>query len=192
MSLEDARRQKSKQLELSLGYKGEALNDQRSVEALTAANENERSSDDCLMEQAVEEGNVVAALKRVRRNKGSVGIDGMGVEALPRYLAENWYRIREKLLAGTYQPQPVKRVEIPKHKGGIRQLGIPTVVDRMIQQMLLNVLQPKFDPTFSEHSYGFRPGRSAHQAVGAAKRYIEAGRRWVVDVDLEKFFGAPG
>ena len=188
MSLEDAMRQKSKQLELPLGDRGEALNDRRSVEALTAANEDERSSDDCLMEQAVEEGNVVAAQKRVRQNKGSAGIDGMGVEALPGYMAENWGRIREELLVGTYQPQPVKRVEIPKPNGGIRQLGIPTVVDRMIQQMILNVLQPKFDPTFSEHSYGFRPGRSAHQAVSAARRYIQAGRRWVVDVDLEKFF----
>ena len=188
MSLEDAMRQKSKQLELTLGYKGEALNDQRSVEALTAAHEDERSSDDHLMERVVEEGNVAAAQKRVRQNKGSAGIDGMSVEALPGYMAENWGRIRESLLAGTYQPQPVKRVEIPKPSGGIRQLGIPTVVDRMIQQMILNVLQPKFDPTFSKHSYGFRPGRSAHQAVSAARRYIQEGRRWVVDVDLEKFF----
>jgi group II intron reverse transcriptase/maturase len=188
MSLEDAMRQKSKQLELPLGYKGEALNDRRSVEALTAAHEDERSSDDCLMERVVEEGNVKAAQKRVRQNKGSAGIDGMGVEALPGYTAENWGRIREELLAGTYQPQPEKRVEIPKQNGGIRQLGIPTVVDRMIQQMILNVLQPKFDPTFSEHSYGFRPGRSAHQAVNAARRYIQEGRRWVADVDVEKFF----
>jgi len=188
MSLEDAMRQKSKQLELTLGYKGEALKDQRSVEALTAAHEDERSGDDCLMEQVVEEGNVAAAQKRVKQNKGSAGIDGMSVEALPGYMAENWRRIREELLTGTYQPQPVKRVEIPKSNGGIRQLGIPTVVDRMIQQMILNVLQPKFDPTFSEHSYGFRPGRSAHQAVNAAKRYIQEGRRWVADVDVEKFF----
>ncbi len=188
MSLEDAMRQKSEQLELPLGYRGEALNGQRSVEALTAANANDRSSDEHLMERVVEEGNVVAAQKRVRQNKGSAGIDGMSVEELPGYLAGNWGRIRGSLLAGTYQPQPVKRVEIPKPNGGTRQLGIPTVVDRMIQQMILNVLQPKIDPTFSEHSYGFRPGRSAHQAVNAAKRYIQEGRRWVVDVDLEKFF----
>jgi len=188
MSLEDAMRQKSKQLELPLGYRGEASKDRRSVEALTAANENERSGDDCLMERVVEEGNVEAAQKRVRQNKGSAGIDGMSVEALPGYMAENWGRIREELLTGTYQPQSVKRVEIPKPNGGIRQLGIPTVVDRMIQQMILNVLQPKFDPTFSEHSYGFRPGRSAHQAVNAARRYIQEGRRWVADVDVEKFF----
>lgn len=188
MSLEDALRQKSKQLELPLGYRGEALNDRRSVEALTAANEDDRSSDDYLMERVVEEGNVEAAQKRVRQNKGSAGIDGMSVEELPGYVAENWRRIRESLLAGTYQPQAVKRVEIPKANGGIRQLGIPTVMDRMIQQMILNVLQPKFDPTFSEHSYGFRPGRSAHQALSAARQYIQEGRRWVVDVDLEKFF----
>ncbi|MDO8684347.1 MAG: group II intron reverse transcriptase/maturase, partial [Armatimonadota bacterium] len=129
-----------------------------------------------------------AMKERVRRNKGSPGIDGMSVEELPEYMACNWWRIREELLAGSYQPQPVKRVEIPKSSGGVRQLGIPTVVDRMIQQMVLNVLQPKFDPTFSEHSYGFRPGRSAHQAVKAARQYIQDGRKWVVDVDLEKFF----
>jgi len=188
MSLEDALRQKSKQLELPLGYRGETLNDRRSVEASTAANADERSSDDPLMERVVEEGNVEVAQKRVRQNKGSAGIDGMSVEELPGYLAENWGRIRKSLLTGTYQPQPVKRVEIPKPNGGIRQLGIPTVMDRMIQQMILNVLQPKFDPTFSEHSYGFRPGRSAHQAVSAARQYVQEGRRWVVDVDLEKFF----
>jgi len=136
----------------------------------------------------VEEGNVKAAVKRVRQNKGSPGIDGMSVGELPQYLEGNWERTRTELLAGTYRPQPVKRVEIPKASGGVRQLGIPTVVDRMIQQMVLQVLQPKFDPTFSEHSYGFRPGRSAHQAVRAARGYIQEGRRWVVDVDLEKFF----
>jgi len=188
MSLEDAVRQKSEQLELPLVYRGEAPNGQRSVEALTAANEDERSSDEHLMEMVVEEGNMQAAMKRVRQNKGSSGIDGMSVEELPRYIGENWMRIRQELLAGTYRPQTVKRVEIPKSSGGVRQLGIPTVVDRMIQQMILNVLQPKFDPTFSEHSYGFRPGRSAHQAARAAQRYIQEGRRWVVDIDLEKFF----
>ena len=188
MSLENAKRQKSSQMELPLIYRGEAPNDQRSVEALTAANANERSSDEHLMEKVVEEGNVRAAIKRVRRNKGGAGIDGMGAEELPDYMAGKWGQIREELLAGTYRPKPVRRVEIPKANGGVRQLGIPTVVDRMIQQMLLNVLQPKFDPTFSEHSYGFRPGRNAHQAVTSAKKYIEQGRTWVVDVDLEKFF----
>jgi len=188
MSLRDAMRQKSEQLEFPWEYRGEALNGQRNVEASTAANGNERLSDDPLMEKVVEEGNRQLAMKRVRQNKGSAGIDGMSVEELPEYMAGNWGRIREELLKGTYRPQPVKRVEIPKANGGVRQLGIPTVVDRMIQQMILSVLQPKFDPTFSEHSYGFRPGRNAHQAVSAAQRYIQEGRRWVVDVDLEKFF----
>lgn len=172
IGLEDAKRQKSEQLELPLEYRGEALKVLWSVEALTAANEDERSSDERLMEKVVEEGNVKAAIKRVRQNKGSAGIDGMSVEELPGYMAGNWERIRSKLLAGTYRPEPVKRVDIPKASGGVRQLGIPTVVDRMIQQMVLNVLQPKFDPTFSEHSYGFRPGRNAHQAVTEAQRYL--------------------
>jgi len=188
MGLEDAKRQKSRQLELAWGGKGEALMSPRSVEALTAAPGNERSRTNHLMELVVEEGNVKAAVRRVKGNKGSPGIDGMSVEELPRYLAGHWERLRQELLSGTYQPQPVKRVEIPKASGGVRQLGIPTVADRMIQQMVLQVLQPRFDPTFSEHSYGFRPGRSAHQAVKAAKRYVQEGRRWVVDVDLEKFF----
>lgn len=188
MGLKDALRQKTGQPELPLEYRGEAPNSQRSVEASTAAHGNERSGDEHLMEKVVEEGNMQAAMRRVRRNKGSSGIDGMSVEELPRYIGGNWARIRQELLAGTYQPQTVKRVEIPKPHGGIRQLGIPTVVDRMIQQMILNVLQPEFDPTFSKHSYGFRPGKSAHQAVRAAQRYIQEGRRWVVDVDLEKFF----
>lgn len=188
MSLENAKRQKSEQLELPLIYRGETPNGQRSVEALTAAHDERRLGNEQLMEQVVAEGNMLAALKRVRRNKGSPGIDGRRVEELTDYMVVNWARIRQELLAGSYQPQPVKRVAIPKSSGGVRQLGIPTVVDRMIQQMVLNVLQPQFDPTFSEHSYGFRPGRSAHQAVKAARRYIQEGRSWVVDVDLEKFF----
>lgn len=134
MSLKDARRQKTEeQLELPLEYRGEALKVQRSVEASTAANGSERSSDDCLMERVVEEGNRQAAIKCVRQNKGSPGIDGMNVAELPRYMEDNWVRIREELLTGTYQPEVVKRVEIPKANGGVRQLGIPTVVDRMIQ-----------------------------------------------------------
>jgi RNA-directed DNA polymerase len=110
------------------------------------------------------------------------------VDDLPKYLAEHWERVRAELLAGAYQPKPVRRQEIPKSGGGVRELGIPCVLDRLIQQAILQVLQPRFDPTFSEHSYGFRPGRSAHDAVCAAQRYIQEGRRWVVDVDLEKFF----
>lgn len=140
------------------------------------------------MEEVVQRDNLKAALKRVRQNKGSPGIDGMTVDELLPYLREHWARLREELLAGTYRPVPVKRHEIPKKGGGVRHLGIPTVLDRFIQQALLQVLQPRFDPTFSEHSYGFRPGRSAQQAIAKAQRYVEEGRRYVVDVDLEKFF----
>ena len=188
MSLEGARRQKSRQLELPLECRGEASNVQRSGEATTAANGDERSGNDHLMQMVVERSNVRVALERVRQNKGSPGVDGMTVEELPQYLAEHWEAVRAQLLAGTYQPKPVKRQEIPKSGGGIRELGIPTVLDRLIQQAILQVLQPRFDPTFSEHSYGFRPGRRAHDAVRAAQKYIQEGRRWVVDVDLEKFF----
>jgi group II intron reverse transcriptase/maturase len=140
------------------------------------------------MERVVERGNVVLALKRVQKNKGSPGIDGMTVEALRDHLRETWPALREQLLAGSYRPQPVKRQLIPKSDGGMRELGIPTVLDRFIQQALLQVLQPRFDPGFSSHSHGFRPGRRAHDAVCEAQRYIQEGRRWVVDVDLEKFF----
>jgi RNA-directed DNA polymerase len=140
------------------------------------------------MERVVERGNVKAALKRVRQNKGSPGIDRMTVDELLPWLVENWEATRAKLLDGTYRPAPVREQEIPKSGGGVRKLGIPTVLDRLIQQAVLQVLQPMFDPTFSEHSHGFRPGRSAHEAVCEAQRYIQEGRRWVVDVDLEKFF----
>ena len=140
------------------------------------------------MEAVVERGNVQAALKRVQQNQGSPGGDGMTVDDLPGYLREHWPTIKAQLLAGTYQPQPVKRQPIPKPGGGVRELGIPCGLDRFVQQAILQVLQPRFDPTFSEHSYGFRPGRRAHDAVCAAQRFIQAGRRWVVDVDLEKFF----
>jgi RNA-directed DNA polymerase len=112
----------------------------------------------------------------------------MTVEQLPEHLKEHWPAIREQLLSGTYKPQPVKRVEIPKPDGGVRQLGIPTVLDRMVQQAVMQVLQGRWDPEFSEHSHGFRPGRSAHQAVAKAQKYVAEGRRWVVDLDLEKFF----
>jgi group II intron reverse transcriptase/maturase len=140
------------------------------------------------MERVVERGNLQAALQRVRQNKGSPGVDGMAVDELTTWLVANWKGIRKQLLAGTYQPMPVREQEIPKSGGGVRKLGIPTVLDRFIQQAILQVLQPMLDPTFSQHSYGFRPGRSAHQAVCAAQRYIQAGYRVVVDVDLEKFF----
>lgn len=124
----------------------------------------------------------------MKQNKGSPGSDGRRVDQLPDYLRTHWRDIRVQLLAGTYRPQPVKRRSIPKPGGGERELGIPCVLDRFIQQAILQVLQPRFDPTFSEHSYGFRPGRRAQGAILAASRYVESGRHWVVDVDLEKFF----
>jgi RNA-directed DNA polymerase len=141
-----------------------------------------------LMERVVERGNLFAALRRVKRNAGSPGVDGMTVEELPGYLREHWPRIRAALVAGTYRPQPVKRVEIPKPGGGVRTLGVPTALDRFIQQAVLQVLQPEWDKTFSESSYGFRPRRSAHQAVAQAQRYLGEGHGWVVDLDLEEFF----
>ncbi len=146
------------------------------------------ASSEALMEAVCEWENSEQALARVKSNKGSAGIDGMTVEELPAYLKKHWPTLREQLLSGTYKPQAVKRVEIPKPDGGIRQLGIPTVLDRFIQQAVMQVLQRRWDPTFSDHSYGFRPGRSAHQAVTKAQQYIAEGYRWVVDLDLEKFF----
>jgi group II intron reverse transcriptase/maturase len=130
----------------------------------------------------------MAALRRVRSNGGAPGVDGMTVEELPGHLRAHWPSIREKLEAGRYKPSPVKRVEIPKPGKGMRQLGIPTVQDRFIQQAMHQVLSPQFEPTFSEHSYGFRPGRSAHEAVKAAQEHVEAGYKWVVDIDMERFF----
>jgi group II intron reverse transcriptase/maturase len=141
-----------------------------------------------LMEKVVSRGNMMAAYSRVVSNKGAAGVDEMPVSALKGYLQTEWPRIREELLAGTYRPQPVRKVEIPKPGGGARMLGIPTVVDRLIQQAVHQVMSPLFDAGFSESSYGFRPGRSAHQAVKAARKYVESGLRWVVDIDLEKFF----
>src|SRR5215472_16837084 len=141
-----------------------------------------------LMEEVCERENCKQALKRVKANKGSAGVDGMTVQQLPGYLKQHWPAIREQLLSGSYKPQPVKRVEIPKPDGGVRKLGIPTVLDRFVQQAVMQVLQGRWDRTFSEHSYGFRPRRSAHQAVEAAQKYIAAGYRWVVDLDSEKFF----
>jgi RNA-directed DNA polymerase len=140
------------------------------------------------MELVCERQNLFAALKRVRDNGGSPGSDGMTTDELPGFLRVHWPRLREDLLAGRYQPQPVRRVLIPKPGGGERALGIPTVLDRFIQQALLQVLQPRFDPTFSDASYGFRPGRRAHDAIRRAQAYVQEGRRFVVDVDLEKFF----
>ena len=141
-----------------------------------------------LMEEVCDRENLQSAWKRVRRNQGSAGVDGMTIDDAKDYLREHWPSIRSQLLDGTYQPKPVKRVEIPKPDGGVRKLGIPCVVDRLIQQAVLQVLQEQWDPTFSEHSYGFRPGRSAHQAVAQAQRYVADGYNVVVDLDLEKFF----
>lgn len=141
-----------------------------------------------LMEEVCEWENCKQALQRVKANQGSPGVDGMAVEELPSYLKKHWPEIKEQLLSGTYKPQPVKRVEIPKPDGGMRKLGIPTVLDRFVQQAVMQVLQGRWDETFSEHSYGFRPGRSAHQAEAKAQGYIEEGYRWVVALDLEKFF----
>jgi len=140
------------------------------------------------MEEVVDAANLRRALKRVRSNKGSPGVDGMTTKELPAYLKQAWPRLRQELLAGTYQPQPVLRVEIPKPGGGVRALGIPTVVDRFIQQAILQVLTPVYDPTFSRSSYGFRPGKSAHQALEAGRAHVASGKVWVVDLDLEKFF----
>ena len=142
-----------------------------------------------LMEEVCERENLREALRRVKANKGSPGVDGMTIDEITDYLKQHWPAIREQLLSGTYEPKPVRRVEIPKPDGGgVRKLGIPTVLDRFIQQAVMQVLQKRWDPTFSEHSYGFRPGRSAHQAVAQAQQYIADGYNWTVDFDLEKFF----
>ncbi len=141
-----------------------------------------------LWEQIFSRSNLFNALARVQANKGAPGVDGMTVEAMPEHLKAHWEGIRAKLKAGTYQPSPVRRVEIPKPNGGVRLIGIPTVQDRLIQQAMHQILSQEYEPRFSEHSYGFRPGRSAHDAVKAARENIEAGNTWVVDIDLAKFF----
>src|SRR3989449_3770983 len=141
-----------------------------------------------LMEEVCERENLKEALRQVKANKGSSGVDGMTVVGIKDYLKQHWPAIREQLLNGTYEPKPVRRVEIRKPDGGVRKLGIPTVLDRFIQQAVMQVLQRRWDRTFSDHSYGFRPGRSAHQAVAQAQQHIAEGRSWCVDLDLEKFF----
>lgn len=141
-----------------------------------------------LMEVVASHANIAKAMRRVCSNRGSPGIDGMTVDELPDYLARNESHLRAQLLAGSFQPQPVRRVVIPKPDGGERELGIPTVVDRLVQQAILQVIEPRFDRHFSAHSYGFRPRRTAHQAISQAQRYVRAGFDWVVDVDLERFF----
>jgi RNA-directed DNA polymerase len=159
------------------------------VSSATAKKEESRPEDEMVMEEVVENKNLIKAYRKVVGNKGSAGVDGMTVEELKPYLKTEWPKIKEQLLADEYKPQPVRRVEIPKPGGkGVRILGIPTVVDRLIQQATLQVLDPIFDPGFSESSFGFRVGRSAHQAVLKAREYVASGKRWVVDLDLEKFF----
>ena len=188
------KRQKIQHTQLRLAFaeesRGEALGvDGQGTEPLTVKRSSESpAGQERLMEEVCDRKNLEIAWKRVRKNKGSPGVDGMTIEETREYLKEHWPTIRDQLLEGTYSPQPVKRVNIPKPDGGVRKLGVPCVIDRLIQQGLLQVLQKQWDPTFSEHSYGFRPGRSAHQAVAQAQRYIAEGYGYVVDIDLEKFF----
>ncbi len=187
MTMRRAMRQMSAKAERSGKGQGEALSAPSSDEAPRPRQEAEDTGPGLLSEVLARE-NMQPAWTRVRANKGAAGIDGFGIEETAERLKWEWPAIREQLLQGTYRPQPVRRVMIPKPGGGERELGIPTGVDRLIQQARLQALQPLLDPTFSEHSYGFRPGRRAHQAVHAAQAYVESGRRVVVDVDLEKFF----
>ena len=187
------KRQKN-QLQMVLAFTGEGRSEaprarREGTETSTAKRACESPvSREQVMAEVCGRENLLRALRRVKSNKGSPGIDGMTVGELPGYLKQHWPAIGEQLWSGSYKPQPVKRVEIPKPDGGVRKLGIPTVLDRFIQQAVMQVLQSKWDGTFSEHSHGFRPGRSAHQAVAKAQQYVRAGRRWVVDLDLEKFF----
>ena len=163
--------------------------DRPGTEPPTAKRTTDRPAvEDQLMEEVCDRSNLERAWKRVRANKGGPGVDGLTIDDTATYLREHWPTIRAQLLTGTYTPQPVKRVDIPKPAGGVRRLGVPCVVDRLIQQALLQVLQEQWDPTFSEYSYGFRPGRSAHQAVAQAQEYVADGYNVVVDIDLEKFF----
>lgn len=187
----DGQRQKiQRELASPAEGRGEALKAAGGGTEPTTANGPTQSPESTqrLMEEVCERKNLKEALKRVQANRGSAGADGMTVEELPGHLRERWPEYREQLLQGAYQPAPVKRVEIPKPDGGVRLLGIPTVLDRFIQQAVLQVLQGRWDRTFSESSYGFRPGRRAHQAVLRAQGYMAHGDRWVVDIDLEKFF----
>src|SRR6201996_2815286 len=177
-------------LDLPMPGRGEAPRPlAREVEVATATSEPESPAPTAnLMEAICDPENIEAALRAVARNKGAPGVDGITVRQLPGILKARWPQIEDQLLQGRYQPQPVRRVQIPKPAGGTRDLGIPTIIDRVIQQAILQRLQPLWDPTFSEHSYGFRPGRSAHQAVAQAQAYIIEGYQFVVDLDLAKFF----
>jgi RNA-directed DNA polymerase len=188
--MSEERQKSQKKLAFMLGSEGEAgAADREGTEARIATRQDESlTRSEQLMEEICERENLKRALKRVRANKGAPGIDGMKVEELLGYLKRRWPEIKEQLLSGEYEPKPVKRVEIGKPEGGVRKLGIPTAVDRFIQQAVMQVLQGRWDKTFSEHSYGFRPGRTAQQAVSRAQKYIREGYEVVVDIDLEKFF----
>src|SRR5438132_1325432 len=177
-------------LDFSLTPTGEARQAGREdIESLSVVSEPERPANTSrTMEEICERANLKEALRQVRGNKGSAGVDRMTVDQLVDYLKQHWPAIREQLLNGTYEPKPVRRVEIPKPDGGVRKLGIPTVLDRFIQQAVMQVLQRQWNSTFSQHSYGFRPRRSAHHAVAQAQQYIAQGYSWVIDLDLEKFF----
>jgi RNA-directed DNA polymerase len=191
MSLRNDERQNIQfELDFSCKPTGEArkADGEETESLLTMKGSESPARTDRLMEEVCERENLKEALRRVKANRGSAGVDEMTVGQLTDYLKQHWPGIREQLLRGAYEPKPVKRVEIPKPDGGVRKLGIPTVLDRFIQQAVMQVLQRRWDRTFSEHSYGFRPGRSAHQAVAQAQRYIAEGNGWVVDLDLEKFF----
>jgi RNA-directed DNA polymerase len=191
MSLRDDKQQNiQSELDFSSVLTGEARDAGREgTEPSGATNGTESpASTSRLMEEVCERENLKTALRQVKANKGSAGVDGMTVGGITDYLKQHWPAIREQLLNGTYEPEPVRRVEIPKPDGGVRKLGIPTVLDRFIQQAVMQVLQRRWDRTFSDHSYGFRPGRSAHQAVAQAQQYIAEGHGWCVDLDLEKFF----
>ena len=191
MSLKDDTQQNIQiQLDFSSGPTDEARQvGGRETESSRTTNGSESPArTDRLMEEVCERENLKQALRQVKANKGSAGVDGMTVGGITDYLKQHWPAIREQLLNGTYEPKPVRRVEIPKPDGGVRKLGIPTVLDRFIQQAVMQVLQRRWDRSFSDHSYGFRPGRSAHQAVAQAQQYIAAGYGWVIDLDLEKFF----
>ena len=186
----EKRQKNQEQLAFPFAWGSEASRSEREgTEAPRVKRETEDPAENQrVMEEVCEGENRREAWKRVRANQGSPGIDGMTVDELPEYLEQHWPAVREQLLSGTYEPKPVKRVEIPKPDGGVRKLGIPTVLDRFVQQAVQQVLQKQWDPTFSEHSYGFRPGRSTQQAVAQAQRYIAEGHGWCVDFDLEKFF----
>jgi len=192
MSLKDDKQQNIQiELDFSSVPTGEAREAGREeTESSGTTNETENpASTNRLMEEVCERENLKAALRQVKANKGSAGVDGMTVGVITDYLKQHWPAIRGRLLNGTYEPKPVRRVEIPKPDGGVRKLGIPTVLDRFIQQAVMQVLQRQWDRTFSDHSYGFRPGRSAHQAVAQAQQYIAEGHGWCVDLDLEKILG---